>query len=84
MPLLGTEEAFAALIVTQMDAQMPLLPTGDTAQNDALHQQRVDFANALAQAITQHITLNAQVIVQSVSGVTTGAGVSGPGSGNII
>jgi len=84
MPLTGTESAFASLIVAQMDAQMPLPSTGDGAQDGVLHQQRVDFAAALAQAITQHITLNAQVLVQSVAGVTTGAGVSGPGSGTIL
>ncbi len=37
----------------------------------------------LAEAIVEHITANAVVTVTSVSGVTTGAGVSGPGSGTI-
>jgi hypothetical protein len=84
MPLTTTVPALAALIVAQMNATMPLQPTGDSGQNDTLAQQRVDFADALAQAITQHIVTNAQVIVQSVSGVTTGPSVSGPGTGTIL
>jgi hypothetical protein len=38
---------------------------------------------AIATAIVAHIQLNAVVTVTSVSGVTTGAGVSGPGVGSI-
>jgi hypothetical protein len=37
-----------------------------------------------AQAICLHIQTHAQVIVTSVAGVTTGPGVSGPGTGTII
>jgi len=39
--------------------------------------------NALASAIIDHVVANAQVVVTSVSGVTTGGGVSGPGTGTI-
>jgi len=38
---------------------------------------------AIGNAITTHITTNAVVAVASVSGVTTGAGVSGPGTGTV-
>lgn len=41
------------------------------------------LANAIALAVVAHITANAQVVVASVSGVTVGAGVSGPGTGTI-
>lgn len=39
--------------------------------------------NAIGDAIVSYITLNATVTVISVSGVTTGPGVSGPGTGTI-
>lgn len=38
---------------------------------------------AIGNAITTHITANAVVAVASVSGVTTGPGVSGPGAGTV-
>lgn len=38
---------------------------------------------AISEAIVEHVTGNAVVIVTSVSGVTTGPGVSGPGAGTI-
>lgn len=38
---------------------------------------------AVCDAIVAHIVSNAQVVVTSVSGVTTGPGVSGPGVGTI-
>ena len=48
----------------------------DKTDRDALFR-------ALAQAIVTHIQTQAQVTVVSVSGVTTGPGVSGPGLGTI-
>ena len=42
-----------------------------------------DFCDQLADALVSYITANAVVTVTSVSGVTTGAGTSGPGSGTI-
>lgn len=39
--------------------------------------------DAVGDAIINYIKANAQVIVTSVSGVTTGAGVSGPGTGTL-
>ena len=38
---------------------------------------------AVAQAVVEHIVANAQVIVTSVTGVQSGAGTSGPGTGTI-
>ena len=38
---------------------------------------------AVADAIVTHITTSGVVAVASVSGVTTGGGVSGPGTGTI-
>jgi hypothetical protein len=39
---------------------------------------------AVCNAIVAHIVNNAQVVVASVSGVTTGPGVSGPGTGTVV
>lgn len=39
--------------------------------------------NAVGDALVAYIKTNAQVVVTSVSGVTTGGGVSGPGTGTI-
>lgn len=45
---------------------------------------RDDLFEAMGNAIVAHIRDNAQVVVTSVSGVTTGVGVSGPGTGTIL
>lgn len=37
----------------------------------------------IAEAVVEHITEKAEVNVNSVSGVSTGSGVSGPGTGTI-
>jgi len=42
------------------------------------------FIDILAESIVEHITTQAQVVVTSVSGVTTGPSVSGPGAGTIV
>lgn len=39
--------------------------------------------DAVGDAIINYIKANAAVVVTSVSGVTTGAGVSGPGTGTL-
>ncbi len=41
------------------------------------------LADAVAAAVVSHIQTAAVVAVTSVSGVTTGVGVSGPGAGTI-
>lgn len=42
-----------------------------------------EFCDAIADANVTHITSSAQVVVTSVSGVVTGGGVSGPGTGTV-
>jgi len=39
--------------------------------------------DAIGNAIVDYLKLNTDVVVTSVSGVTTGAGVSGPGTGRL-
>lgn len=41
------------------------------------------LADAIAQAVVEHVKANAVVNVASVSGVTAGGAVSGPGTGTI-
>lgn len=41
------------------------------------------LCDAVATALVAEVVVHAQVTVTSVSGVTTGAGVSGPGSGTV-
>lgn len=53
---------------------------------DALPDPKTDrtaIFRAMGNAIVAHIQANAQVAVTSVTGVTTGGGVSGPGTGTI-
>ncbi len=42
-----------------------------------------DFAEALAKVIVNYLLPNIVVTVTSVAGVTTGGGVSGPGTGTV-
>jgi enoyl-CoA hydratase/carnithine racemase len=44
---------------------------------------REEIFEAMGTAIVNYLKANAQVVVASVSGVTTGGGVSGPGTGTI-
>jgi hypothetical protein len=62
-------------IKAQLDAQY-----GAPADAAALAQQ-TKFCTALANAIFTVLTTQTTVSVTSVSGVTTGGGVSGPGVG---
>lgn len=41
------------------------------------------WTDAIAQAVIEELTTNAVVNVQSVSAVTPGTGVSGPGTGTV-
>ena len=56
---------------------------GPPADAAALAEQ-TKFTLALATAIYTVLTVQTQVTVASVSGVTTGGGVSGPGTGVLI
>lgn len=51
------------------------------ADEDKLDQDKL--LKAFSGAIVDYIVANAAVVVTSVSGVTTGAGVSGAGTGTI-
>lgn len=82
--------SLAAVIGPQLDA-LDADPTLNPAPGDDIATQKSKLAarrqrtiEIITGAVMQHIVTNGQVIVLSVSGVTTGAGVSGPGSGNIL
>lgn len=63
-------------IIASIDAAVAADPHASAAQRTAVWR-------AIGTAIVAHITANAQVNVISVSGVTVGAGVSGPGTGTV-
>ena len=54
----------------------------DTLTGDDRYD-RDDLFRKMGEAIVTYITSNAIVTVTSVSGVTTGVGASGPGTGSI-
>lgn len=64
------------LIRTSVDAAIALNPSAGEAQRQAVFR-------AIGTAIVTHV-LTAQVVVASVSGVTTGPGTSGPGTGTLL
>lgn len=80
--LLGEE------VIAAMDAVTSGIVEGDTQETieSKLRAYRVSMMKAMCGAFVQHIQTNAQVTanvtVVSVSGVTTGPGVSGPGTGS--
>lgn len=53
------------------------------ALSDEDKADRVEVFRAMGAAIVAHIQAAAVVTVTSVSGVTTGGGVSGPGAGTV-
>lgn len=81
--------AMGTAVVTAMNAVTLTLNPGDSQEDvDAkLSQYRTDLIKAMCTAICAHITTNAvvqgPVAVTSVSGVTTGSGVSGAGVGTL-
>jgi hypothetical protein len=68
----------AALIQTNIQALTNFPTTGQTPN---VIDNRVLVA--IANAIVSHIQSSAVVTIPSVSGVTTGTGVSGPGTGTV-
>lgn len=54
------------------------------ALSSAQAQNRQTIFRAMGAAIVTHIQTAGQVVVVSVSGVTTGGGTSGPGTGTIL
>lgn len=71
---MAAKEALSALIMSEMNKQYT---------DPAGHGCDARFADALATAIIGYFESFAIVRVTSVSGVTTGPGVSGPGTGTI-
>lgn len=67
-----TAAGLAAAITAQQGPAQDM-----TIQDD----ENLKLATALITYITANAVVNATVAVTSVSGVTTGAGVSGPGTG---
>lgn len=74
MPITGTGAVLNTLIKTKMATAGVVIT--DQAELDKL-------TLSIANAVIEHIVANALVNVTSVSGVTTGPGVSGPGVGTI-
>jgi len=68
----------SAVLSTAIQAQLATRPELANAGIDLSW-----MANAIAEAVVTHITTSAIVLIPSVSGVTTGSGVSGPGTGTI-
>lgn len=65
------------LIMAQVDLAVAATPQAGPAQRQAVFR-------AIGAAIVTHITTQGTVVVTSVSGVTTGPGTSGPGTGTIL
>ena len=74
MPLNGTAlgDAVAAAIIAT-----------DPGMTDDQKAQLQSSWEAIGQAIVTYFVANTEVIVESVSGVMTGGGTSGPGTGTI-
>lgn len=70
----------AAALSSAMKSALDAAFGGLAAEEDG---NRAKLCDAIAGAVVDHIKANAVVSVTSVSGVTTGGGVSGPGSGTI-
>lgn len=69
--------ALSSAMKTQLDAAFGApAHAGGAADRQAL-------CDAIAEAVVEHLIANAIVNVTSVSGVTPGGGVSGPGTGTI-
>ncbi len=75
MALTGTGSALGSLIKSSIDS----LSDEDKADRDKTFDE-------MGKAIIAHLIANGvgAIAVVSVSGVTTGPGVSGPGTGNLI
>lgn len=68
------------------DAMLAAIDAAVASSAEAGPAQRRAIWRAIGTAIIAHLVANGTgaVAVVSVSGVTTGAGVSGPGTGNVI
>ncbi len=85
MPLTGTHVACAAAIKTAREAARDTYLGSHTPPLSSA--QVLEMADKMQEAEEQarivHYIANTAVVVTSVSGVTTGVGVSGPGVGAI-
>lgn len=79
MPMVGA--ALGVLMKSKVDAAVAGLASPIGQQNPAM---RDAIYRALGEAIVEYIQTNATVAVASVSGVTPGGGVSGPGTGVVL
>ena len=77
MPLTGTGATLGRAVLAAIDAAC----AGATPENPASRQAAFE---AWGEAVVSHIIANTVVEVESVAGVQTGAGVSGPGVGVLI
>ena len=68
------------IILGNAIADTLMSPDTPTEQKEDIRELWRDIADV----IIKHIQTNAQVNVVSVSGVTTGPGISGPGTGTIV
>lgn len=84
MPLTGTGPVLAAARKAAKAAVTKKWSDMDKVLSAAEVQQLKDeLEEADSAAIVAHIVTSAAVVVASVSGVTTGGGVSGPGTGTV-
>lgn len=80
-------DSTGAAVLAAVRVQIPPIPIPPGATPEmvtaytAANQQLNDLIQQIAAALIQHIQTTAVVTVTSVSGVTTGTGVSGPGVG---
>lgn len=81
MPMVGS--ALAALLQPQIIAAVKNNYTVPTEGDAELAKFAQALADALGPTIVSFIQSNATVIVTSVTGVATGPGISGPGTGTI-
>jgi hypothetical protein len=89
MPMSGSglASSLKTQILAQLNAQFPtdtnLLNAEKTAINSAKDKLAQAIADGDGPTTVDHIKNNAVVSVSSVTGVTPGGGVSGPGSGTV-
>jgi hypothetical protein len=84
MPLTGTEALLAAARRSAKDEVYQRYRMLDRVLTPAeMSQMQLEAEVADSKAILDHFVTNAAVVVISVTGVTPGGGVSGPGTGTI-
>jgi hypothetical protein len=79
MPLTGTEVALRDSIVANLGIDSD--PNLNTVEKNIIKQAWLNVVSAEIPHLVSNILVGTTVAVVSVSGVTTGPGVSGPGAG---